>query len=259
MYKKMILFPAIAATAWAQQTAPAPSEAEKALRDRVEEFYKLMVEKKYRQAEAMVAEDSRDLYYNGAKPNVSDVRISSIEFQDGGRTARVTVKAKMRVMMMGAGPQIFDLPQISTWKEENGSWVWFFDPNAPIQTPFGPMKPGPGGDPVSTLEALKAKRATPESLAAGVKIDRTQIEVEPGSAAQIATITNDLPGGVELSLEDGSTKIRGLTVKLSPSKLNSGEKAEIQFQAEEGAVISDKVKVLVRPLNLELDILVKTP
>ena len=45
----------MAITAWAQQTNPAASKAEKALRARAQQFFQLEVDKKYRQAEAFVA------------------------------------------------------------------------------------------------------------------------------------------------------------------------------------------------------------
>ena len=257
MDRRIIFFPAIAATAWAQQSTPAAPEAEKALRERVEQFYKLMVEKKFRQAEAMVAEDSRDYYYNGKKPDLSDPRVTNIAFEEGGRIARVTVMAKTTVMMMTAGLQVFDLAQITTWKEENGLWVWFIDPNAPIQTPFGPVKLG-AGNTGSLIEQLKAKRPTAESLAAQVKIDRTNVVLGPSSPVQTATITNDLPGGVDLSLDEQVSKIKGLTVQLSTNHLNQGEKAEVRLEASADARISDTVRVLVNPLNLELDIHVQT-
>jgi len=42
---RRLLFPALAATAWAQQTSPAQAAADKALRARLNQFYQLMVEK----------------------------------------------------------------------------------------------------------------------------------------------------------------------------------------------------------------------
>ena len=61
---RRLLFPAIAATAWAQQPSQPSTEA---LRDRVQQYYQMMVDKKYRQAEAMVAMESKEDYYNGKK------------------------------------------------------------------------------------------------------------------------------------------------------------------------------------------------
>ena len=55
---RRFLFPVAAATAWAQQPSPATAEAEAALRARAEQFFQLQVDKKYRPAEAMVAEDT---------------------------------------------------------------------------------------------------------------------------------------------------------------------------------------------------------
>ncbi|MDE3197914.1 MAG: hypothetical protein KGN84_16315, partial [Acidobacteriota bacterium] len=99
---RRLLFPAVAATAWAQQASPAAAEAEKALRDRVQQFYQLQVDKKYRQAEAIVADDTKDLYYEMGKPDIIAFSLGTVELLDGGMKANVLVKAKLRLLMAGA-------------------------------------------------------------------------------------------------------------------------------------------------------------
>ena len=80
---RRLLFPAVVATAWAQQTSPATAEAEKALRARAEQFYTLEVAGTYRQAEAMVAEDTKDYFYDHDKAKWKNFRIDKVEFTDG--------------------------------------------------------------------------------------------------------------------------------------------------------------------------------
>jgi len=75
-------FPAVAITAWAQQTNPAAAKAEKALRARVEQFFQLQVDKKFRQVEPMVAADSKDLYYNASKPDLKAFEVQKVELLD---------------------------------------------------------------------------------------------------------------------------------------------------------------------------------
>ena len=91
---RRLIFPAVAITAWAQQPPPAPPEVEAALRARVEQFYQLEIDKKFRQAEAFVAEDTKDDYYNGSKPAIKASSIQKIEWSDNNTRARVTSKAK---------------------------------------------------------------------------------------------------------------------------------------------------------------------
>src|SRR5580692_1418161 len=94
---RRFLFPVAAVTAWAQQPSPAVAEVEAALRARVEQYYQLQVDKKFRQAEAMVAEDSKDDYYNRAKQDIKSFSIQQIEFRRDNSRARVTLKAKLVV------------------------------------------------------------------------------------------------------------------------------------------------------------------
>ena len=65
---RRLLFPAVADTAWAQQSSPEAVAAEKALRERVQQFYQLQQDKKYRDAEAIVADDTKDSYYAARNP-----------------------------------------------------------------------------------------------------------------------------------------------------------------------------------------------
>src|SRR4051812_48984270 len=120
---RRFLFPALAATAWAQQ-APQPAQAAtEALRDRVQQYYQLMEDKKYRQAEGMVAEESKEDYYVGRKPDLKGFEVMSLDLTDE-HTAKVTVRAKIMMLMPGAGAQIFDMPSPTYWKIEQGVWCW---------------------------------------------------------------------------------------------------------------------------------------
>ena len=73
MDRRWIIFPTIAVTSAAQ--TPATPASEKALRARVSEFFQLQVDKKFRQAEALVATESRDDYYDSSKPKMESFKI----------------------------------------------------------------------------------------------------------------------------------------------------------------------------------------
>src|ERR1700712_4132412 len=70
MDRRLLMIPAAATVCWAQQASPAADEAKQALIGRVQTYYQLMMDKKYRQAEVMVAEESKEDYYNGKKPGI---------------------------------------------------------------------------------------------------------------------------------------------------------------------------------------------
>src|SRR5580698_7688045 len=95
----MVLFAAIAfGQGKPTQSSPAPSpavkpplEVELALRARVNEFYDMQTKRQYRQSEALIAEDSKDGYYESQKIHCLGYEISDITFVDNA-VASVVVK-----------------------------------------------------------------------------------------------------------------------------------------------------------------------
>jgi hypothetical protein len=254
-----LLVPAFAltATAWAQQPPPSASEAEAALRARVERFYQLEVDKKFRQAEALIAEDSKDTFYNGIKPDIHSFKVEQIELKDNNTGAEVHAKVNVTFIMTGFAPVVADSPVTTIWKIENGEWVQYIDPEVYLQTPFGKLKfgtpqtgtPGANADPVPP----PFKRPPdPATLMRAVKVDRDNIALTTAEPVQTATISNDLPGGVDLKLASGG--IDGVDAELDKTHLESGEKAVIRFRAKAGSHGSGVVQVLISPLGQQLAI-----
>ena len=250
---RRFLFPAVAATAWAQQANPAAARAEKALRERVEKYYQLAVEKKYREAETFVAADTRDEYYNGAKPNVKGFTIEKIELADNNKRATVTIKARVTLVMMGAGAHDFDAPAISTWKLERGKWVMYIDPEAKMQTPWGKLNPAlvAGKGPDSGVVAPPQV----DQLLKAVSIDKKDVILTVASPEQAVVVSNNLPGPVDLSLEMPSG-IQGLAAAFEKTHLESGEKTSLKIRSTEQKSFAGVIRVTVAPLNQELEIVV---
>jgi hypothetical protein len=231
----------MAVTALAQQTAPAAADAEKALRARAEQFYQLEVDGKFRQAEALVAEDSKDYYFNNGKPRIRSFQIGKIEFQDDGTRAVVTLIAK--VIMTAPGLSAAEVPVTArhTWKFENGDWSWYIDQKAEIDTPFGKMRPAgadANGSPAGLPDFTK-----PLGM---VSIDRTSVDLSNGTGK--VTITNHLPGSISLRIGNHP---QGLIVEVDKSQLAQGENAVISFRAAEGAKPSGEAHFTALPIGQE--------
>jgi len=262
---RWFLFPLVAVSAWAQTTGPAPSEAESRLRARVDKFYTLLQEgrtsvRSLRQAEALVAEDSKDAYYVARKPDIREFHISSVELIEGGQRAKVVVTAKVTVMMVGAGPQEFDAPVTSTWKLENGEWMFYMDPVTLGQTPFGKMYGETTGatGPPPDLAALMANKPNAASLQSKIKIDRSSVVLTPDAPVQFVTISNELSGSIDISMDDLSKRIPGLTVSLGASRVEGGKSTQVKLEAKPGVTVSGTVHLFVAPLGNEFDVQVKT-
>jgi hypothetical protein len=251
---RRFLFPVAAVTAWAQQPSPAAAEAEAALRARVEQFFQLQVDKKFRPAEAMVAEDTKDIYYNGKKFNINSFAIDKVYLLDDNTHAKVTIKAKVTRALPGFGFVDFDSPSTTLWKIEDGQWMYYVDPGAGFQTPFG-MIQDKNGNSGSTPASLAGKIADLSSIQSLVKIDRDAVALTLDEPAQTVMVSNDLPGAVDLELQAG--QIAGLSAQLEKKHLEAGEKTMIRLRAtgkDKGAGV---VHLVVSPIGTQLDISVK--
>src|SRR5262252_4422911 len=78
-----------------------PADVDKALRVRITEFYQDHVDGKFRQAEALVAEDTKDFFYSANKPKYLSFEIQRIDYSDGFTRAKATVLCEQYVLMPG--------------------------------------------------------------------------------------------------------------------------------------------------------------
>jgi hypothetical protein len=249
---RRLIFPAIALTASvsAQQPSSEAGAAEAALRARVQQFFDFQTTKKYRAAEPMVAADSQDAYYNGDRYNIKGFSIQRVELLENNSQAKVIIKAKVTFVAPGVPPMDLETPITSLWKVENGQWVWFVDSAAGAETPFGVIKPSSdavGGPPSMPLNAPDASM-----LQRSVTIDKVSITLSRDTSLQTATISNQLPGPVDLDLS--SDAITGVTTELEKKRLLPGEKTLIRFRATGEGKGSGTVHVMVSPIAVQLDI-----
>jgi hypothetical protein len=247
---RKLLLPVVAVTAWAQQTNPAAAEVEKAVRARAQEFFDLQVGKKYRQAESMVAEDSKDEYYNGHKFNFKSFKIQKVELSDQNTRASVTILAKVTLVMPQAAFD-FDAPITTAWMVESGQWVLYFEHPTELRTPFGIIKPNTG-DAKSTPFGMVGAGPSAAALQEPVKIDRKSVVLTAGGAPEMVAIANTLPGGVDLEVR--SDPVSGLSADLEKKHLEAGEKTSLRFQATGDGGRKGVVHLLVSPIGVQLDI-----
>src|SRR5581483_1077098 len=127
--------PADAAAAAPQQ--PAPPEVEQALRARVSQYYQDCVDRKYRDAENVLAEESKDWFYNHDKPQYKGFEIQSINWSDNFTHARVfvflTVDMHLGTVTIPGHPTAE-----GEWKLVDGQWyLHLITPQEGFRTPFG--------------------------------------------------------------------------------------------------------------------------
>lgn len=213
----------------------APPDVDHALRARISEFYQDHVDGKFRQAEALVAEDTKDYYYASNKPKYLNFQISSVEYSDNFTRAKAVVACETYVMAPGFVGHPLKVPISSTWKLVDGQWYWYVDQNQGIPTPFGNMKPGKGapqsGNVAPALPTQEQIQALAKQLTTSVKADKSVVDLKAGES-QAVTLTNTATGIMDLIL---AGKVEGVHAELDHSTLKPKENATLSLEAGENA------------------------
>ena len=207
-----------------------PAAVDEALRARITEFFQLHVDGKYRQAEDLIAPDSKDYYYNSAKPRYLNFAIKTIEYSEGFTRARTMVQAKMFVMVPGFADHPVDLPIMGNWKVIDGQWYWYIDPEAVRTTPFGKLSASEPTGPPKGMPAIPTADQM-QFIFTQLKSDKQAVRLKAGESEQV-TFTNTAQGTLNIVLRGA---IPGVDVKLDRVELKAGEKAVLSLRAKPGA------------------------
>jgi hypothetical protein len=243
---RLTIVPLFAAACLAQNPAELfnkpPVEVDQTLRARINEFYDLHMKKQFRKAEELVAEDTKDFFYTHDKPSYLSFQIKSIEYSDDFTKAKATVLCEQRVMFPGFTdkPVIFPIP--STWKLENGKWVWYVDQEALRQSPFGKMTAGPmtgtgGGLPAAIPSDINF-------VMKQVRAEKDSVDLMPGGSAEVL-IANGAPGSMKLAI---AQPVKGVEAELAREELKAGEKVALTLRAGSEPA-SGTIQIRVEPTN----------
>jgi len=241
--------------------AQAPPEVDQALRARVTEFMQLHVDGNFRKAYDMVAEDTKEDYFNSGKARLVSFKINDIKFTDNFTRATVSATISKTISVMGTN-LLMPMPSNSTWKIENGKWVWYNDAQAAWVTPLGPAgapqgagAAGNGNDAAVTLPKDfddKAVAAAARSILQQVSLDKKEITLGAGQASEEKVVFhNGMTGSVQVELT--VPEIPGFTAKIENRIVRATADVPVVFRYEPGdhAVRRDPVDVqlTVQPLN----------
>ena len=221
----------------------APPAVDQALRTRISTFFQLHTEGKFRAADALVAEDSKDNFFAAQKTRYKAFEIGKITYSDNFTKAIAVVSCNSEWTFHGMRAPVV-IPVTSYWKIENGDWFWYTPPPGPVQTPFGSMKYEDDAGKVPPIPA------NPGALAPGilgqVKASRRQVDLPSGKAAhEEVRIDNGMPGHIKLELD--CKPFEGLTVSLDKTDLGAHEFATLTVDFDP-VITSMKPPVLARIL-----------
>jgi hypothetical protein len=235
----------------------APPDVEEALRARVQKFYGFYMEGKFRAADALVAEDSKDAFYVAGKRKCRSIAIDALKFSDNFSKAEVMAGCDTDVMIEPVGPVRTQVPMQTRWKTVGGEWFWYVDPALAEGrlTPFGVFPPGSSSSPPAAA-GMPTTLMSVGDLAAMVKVDRQQVSFSVNKAgAGRVVVTNTMPGSVSLALQPD--RVPGLDLALDKTDLAQGQSAVLSI----GYVPSPDsdprpalVKIVVSPTQQEIPI-----
>jgi hypothetical protein len=255
---KVYVLPFLCGIVFAQTTQnpfdKPPADVDGALRARVTEYYDLHVAGKYRQAEQLVAEESKDTFYSSGKPDIKEFRLGEISYSEEYKKAKVTVVAKTPMAFMGSGVKTMTLPFPSYWKVEQGKWCWYVPNDPERMTPFGKINPKTGEMAKNSEPSSLFKPVDLATVSGAVKADRLSIKM--GAPEEKVTLTNSLPGVVMLGLSE--KVFPGVDVKLDKTELKTGESAVLTVTAKPSERKTRlMIGVVVKPTNQVIQIEVK--
>ena len=206
-----------------------PEDVDRALRARINEFYEDHVTGKFREAENLVADDTKDFFYNGNKPRYLSFSIQSIQYFDNFTKAKATILCEQYVMFPGFENKPMKIPTPSYWKLVDGQWYWYVDPQSLRQSPFGMMTPG-----TTTANASNASLPSPSEIPTSpdfimnqVKTDKQSVELKPGKSAEV-TIYNSAPGPMTVSIADGP---KGIDAQFTSSEIPAKNQTRLILKA----------------------------
>lgn len=258
----LALLPMIAVS---QQLTPA-AEADRVLRERVTQFLQYHVDGTFMKAYDMVADDTKEEYFSSGKVRLLSFKIDDVKFADNFTKATVNATiSKTMVILDQILPMT--LPSKSTWKIENGKWVWYSDPQINAGEFFGPQIPGlvpstpknPQPPTVNSADIGFPKDFDEKSITAAAQgifqqlgVDKNEVTLATNKSSEDRVVFhNGLSGGVQLELN--VPEVPGFTVKMEQAMVKAGADVPVVFRYEPGNAGTRRepvtVQLLAQPLN----------
>lgn len=204
-----------------------PAKQEALLKQQVGKFWQFFVEGKFRAADTLVAEESKEDFFVWPKKQIRGFRYEQAFYTAGGKEAKVVVVVDTDLAMMGVGSMRIEKPVHTWWKLIKGNWYWFQPKNEMRETPFG-KEPTNLGSGKTAIEAMgQAGAPTLESLRNAVRMDKTDLKFVQGvGKEEELVITNTMPGTVLVNY-DAPRLMPELEVRLESNKLARESKGRV--------------------------------
>ncbi len=228
---------------WAQETPnlfqSAAPEVNEALRKRVSDFYKLLEEGRFRQTDAYLAEDAKDVYYEQEKRRIRGHEIVRVNWADGFTKAVVVTVLQTDVVMRGSTIAVA-APISSRWRLEGNQWVMYFETTAGKPSPFGSLKAGPNQTNGLTSEELIKN---PSVIFNQITVEKDVVRLKSyEKSSDSILVSNGMPGGITVLFVPNLVN-PGFKYRVEKQELGAGEKTKIVFEYDPGIDLSAKTTI----------------
>ena len=209
----------------------APPAIDDALRARVNQFYAAFIAGKYKDAYALVADDSQDKFFELSKDQYKGCEIVKIQYLEKFTKAVVVVAVKSEFRFHGTVvPTTF--PLTSNWEVVDGHWYWHFIKPTMVPSPFSPtgfVPVPPDSSPQPAALVPKDIPATAQAILSKVTIDKAAVKLRSYETSQdVIHVRNDMPGEVRLKLDNPA--MPGLKVTIANPVLQAHQETTILFE-----------------------------
>lgn len=222
----------LAAQSLADQLQKAPPEVDQRLRERITAFYQAHVDRKFRQAEQYVAEDTKDFFYERRKSGIIKFELKDVVYSDNFTRAKATVVCHQNIMLPGFNGQVVGVPVPSHWKIENGDWFFYVDEQDINAMPFGGLKAAASAPGESAGDAMPNLSSGPDlqALQTMVSVERDRVQVTSGEAPPPVRVASAAPGRLSLKLE--FPKVPGFSASLESPELPARGSTLLRFHLD---------------------------
>lgn len=202
----------------------APPVVDEALRARLNKFYEAHRDGKFRAADAYVAEDSKDTFFEADKRRCKTFEIAKITYAEQFTKADVLTLCETSMLMPPQGVIELKLPLASKWKVVDGEWFWYVEPRAGRESPFGQMFPGSGNE--GGIPSSLPKGPGVKDLLRMVRVDKNVLKFRGATGGtDELRISSDLEGEAQLAIE--APVAADLNISLDKAGLKAKETATV--------------------------------
>ncbi|HBY63864.1 MAG TPA: hypothetical protein DEH78_28905 [Solibacterales bacterium] len=206
-----------------------PSEVDQALRSRIGKFYQAYVDGKFRAADQVVHEDSKEEFFASEKRKFYGFEIRVILYEENYTRAKVSTLIDTDWQILQDRVRV-KAPMTTLWKLDGGEWwMYLMKPTGMEATPFGRISQAAQEDAAKKTPFQVAAEQSAAAMAKLVTADKELVTLSRATKwmGEIV-VSNRMPASAEIEVKD--PQVQGLKVKADSTVIESNSSVKIRLQ-----------------------------